>query len=117
MATIRAGVVGVGRMGAYHLGVLSEIAEVSIIGIVDTDLRRAEALSKQYSIPHFSNYKDLINKADVAIVAVPTSAHYPVARDLLCLLHHLKSFRCIHLRWKYCLRKLHRAVAAAEVDA
>tara|TARA_B100000686_G_C16762110_1_gene959353 strand:+ start:1010 stop:1975 length:966 start_codon:yes stop_codon:yes gene_type:complete len=83
MATIRAGVVGVGRMGAYHLGVLSEIAEVSIIGIVDTDLRRAEALSKQYSIPHFSNYKDLINKADVAIVAVPTSAHYPVARDLL----------------------------------
>ena len=83
MATIRAGVVGVGRMGAYHLGVLSEMTDVSLMGIVDTDLGRVKSLGNQYGIPHFTDYKDLIGKTDVAIVAVPTLFHYPIARDLL----------------------------------
>ena len=45
----------------------------------------------------------------------PECIFFRGARHLFCLLHHLKSFRCIHLR--FFLRKLHRAVAAAEVDA
>ena len=83
MGNIRVGVVGVGRMGSYHLGVLSELPEIELTGIVDIDGNRAKTLGKQYGILHFTRYEDLFDNVDAAVVAVPTSSHYPVARDFL----------------------------------
>ena len=40
MENTRIGVVGVGRMGTYHLGALSELPEIDLTGIVDIDLIR-----------------------------------------------------------------------------
>ncbi len=84
MKTVRAGVVGVGRMGEYHVGILSEIPNVEIIGVVDASPDRASFIAKQYNIPsHYSNHQELFGKVDVVIVSVPTSFHYPVAKDFL----------------------------------
>jgi predicted dehydrogenase len=83
MHKIKAGVVGVGRMGEYHLGVLSELAEVKVVGIADVNEARAEAMGKKYNVPVYANFTDLVGKIDVAVVAVPTSLHHPVAKELL----------------------------------
>jgi len=82
--TVRAGVVGVGRMGEYHVGILSEIPNLKLTGIVDVSEERASFISKQYNIPnYYSSHEELFGKVDVVIISVPTSYHYPVAKDFL----------------------------------
>jgi len=84
MQMVRAGVVGVGRMGEYHVGILSEIPNVKLDGIVDISEARAALISKQYNVPtYYSNYEELFGKVDVVIISVPTSYHYPVAKEFL----------------------------------
>ena len=80
---LRAGVVGAGHMGQYHLLVYAELWDVDLVGIVDIDGDNAKRLAAQYDTDAFEDYRDLIGKVDVVSVAVPTPLHYPVTRDLL----------------------------------
>jgi predicted dehydrogenase len=80
---VRAGVVGIGRMGEYHVGVLSELQEVDIAGVADVDPQRRKAIQDTYGTSVYADYMDIIGKVDVAVVAVPTAMHYPVAKELL----------------------------------
>ena len=83
MAGCKVGVVGVGRMGEYHVGVLSEMREAYLVGVVDSSEERAKTISERYNVPYFGDYKDLFDKADVAVVAVPTSLHYSIGKEFL----------------------------------
>jgi predicted dehydrogenase len=83
VAKVRAGVVGVGRMGEYHVGVLSEMQGVELAGVVDVAANRRKAIQDIYNIPNFADHKDLFGQVDVAVVAVPTKQHYPVTKELL----------------------------------
>ncbi len=81
--TINAAVVGVGRMGQYHVGAYSEMTDVNIVGVVDTDRERGMAIAAKYRTDFYPHHNDLIGKADIVSVAVPTAQHYEVARDCL----------------------------------
>ena len=83
MAKVKAGVVGIGRMGEYHVGVLSEMQDVDLAGVVDVDPQRRKAVQDNYGIPNYADCKDLFGRVDAAVVAVPTTLHYPVAKELL----------------------------------
>jgi hypothetical protein len=83
VAKVKAGVVGIGRMGEYHVGVLSEMQDVDLAGVVDVDPQRRKAIQDNYGIPNYANCKDLFGRVDAAVVAVPTTLHYPVAKELL----------------------------------
>jgi predicted dehydrogenase len=83
MAATKVGVVGVGKMGEYHVGVLSEMLETDLVGIVDNNKERANLISERYSVPCYYDCKDLIKKVDMVIVALPTSLHYPIGKDFL----------------------------------
>lgn len=83
MSPIKTGVVGVGKMGEYHVGVLSELPEAELVGIADIDETRAESIGKKYGIPHYARCADMIGRVDAIVVAVPTSAHYSVAKEFL----------------------------------
>ncbi|PIP72024.1 MAG: oxidoreductase [Nitrospinae bacterium CG22_combo_CG10-13_8_21_14_all_47_10] len=83
MAKIRAGVVGVGRMGQYHVGVLSELPEVELAGVVDIDPRQREAIQDTYQTSSYADVEEIFGKIDVAVVAVPTTLHYPITKKLL----------------------------------
>jgi len=80
---VKAGVVGIGRMGQYHVGVLSEMQGVDIAGVVDVDSQRRKAIHDTFGASTYADCMDLIGKVDVAVVAVPTNMHYPVAKQLL----------------------------------
>ncbi len=83
MSKIRVGVVGVGRMGEYHMGVLSDMVDVSEIVVADVDENRAKQIGEQFNVPWFTRHEDIINNVDVVIIAVPTSQHHPVAKAFL----------------------------------
>jgi predicted dehydrogenase len=80
---IKVCVVGAGRMGEYHIGVLSELPEVELAGVVDVDPQRRKTIQDIYHVSTYSDYKDLFRLVDVAVVAVPTTLHYPVTKELL----------------------------------
>ncbi len=80
---IRAGVVGAGHMGQYHILAFMELWDVDLVGIVDTDFVKAEAMAAKYGVRAFRDHRELAELVDVVTVAVPTDLHFPVTRDCL----------------------------------
>ena len=91
------GVIGVGRMGKYHVGILSELPEVELAAVVDIDPKVRKVIEDNYSAPGFESYKDIYGKVDVAVVAVPTGLHFSITKDLLNAgIHVLLEKPCAH---------------------
>jgi predicted dehydrogenase len=80
---VRAGVVGAGHMGNYHILVCAEMWDVDLVGIVDVDAARATQVAAEYGTRVFRDHREMAEQVDVATVAVPTDQHFGVARDLL----------------------------------
>jgi len=80
---MRAGVVGAGHMGQYHILVYAELWDVELIGVVDSDAAKVAGLAAQYDTQGFADYRDLFGHVDVVSIAVPTPLHFEVARDFL----------------------------------
>lgn len=83
MQNVKAGVVGVGQMGQYHVGIYGELFDVDLVGIADCDRDRALVLAEKYNTQAFEDYHELLDRVDVVSIAVPTSLHYQVASDFL----------------------------------
>jgi predicted dehydrogenase len=83
MNTIRAGVVGVGQMGQYHVGVYAELFDVELVGVVDVHAGRVKEIARKYNTTAYTDYRMLLDKVDVVSIAVPTSLHYAIAKDFL----------------------------------
>ncbi len=83
MGGIRAGVVGVGHMGQYHVGVYAELFEVDLVGIVDIQAHRVKEIARKYNTRGYTDYTELLDKVDIVSIAVPTSLHYKIAKDFL----------------------------------
>jgi predicted dehydrogenase len=75
--------VGVGSMGRHHARLLSGIRRAKLLGIVDRDLPRAQALADQYGAPAFSALDQIPAEVAAVVVATPTPSHYDVAKALL----------------------------------
>jgi len=80
---LRGAVVGAGHMGQYHILALAEIWGVDLVAVVDIDLDKARQVALPYGVPVLRDHRALGGVADFAIVAVPTSRHFEIARDLL----------------------------------
>jgi predicted dehydrogenase len=80
---IRAGVVGAGHMGQYHILVYAELWDVDLVGLVDIDAATVTRLAAQYDTQAFADYRDLFDKVDVVSIAVPTPLHFQIAREFM----------------------------------
>jgi predicted dehydrogenase len=80
---LRAGVVGAGHMGQYHMLAYAELWDIELAGVVDTDRERARKVAAYYDTNALPDHRDLIGVVDIASVAVPTELHFQVAADLL----------------------------------
>ena len=59
--SIQIGVIGVGHLGNFHAKQLSKIPEISISGIYDINVDTAKKISKDYSIPLYTDLESLFN--------------------------------------------------------
>ncbi len=81
---MKVGVIGVGSMGKNHARIYSELNNVSLVGISDTDAGRGVEVSKSYNVKLYKNYKDLLKLGpDAVSIAVPTVFHKKVAMDAI----------------------------------
>ncbi len=81
---LRVGVIGVGHLGEYHVQKYLGIPEVELVGVVDTNLDRANEIAKRYHTRYYQGgHHELLEKVDAVSLAVPTEMHFEVAKDIL----------------------------------
>lgn len=81
--SFRVAVVGVGRMGKLHARVLSEMPEAELACVVDKSPATARNVARQYGCEGLTEVADAVDKADAAIISVPTVAHVDAARPFV----------------------------------
>lgn len=75
---IKFGVIGAGKIGTFHARTLSRLPGVTLVGVCDQDLMRAQKLAWQYNATPYSKPEALIAQVDAAVVAVPTPLHHQI---------------------------------------
>ncbi len=83
MERSRMAVIGVGHLGKEHARILANHADVDFIGVVDARAEQAEAVATRCGTRAFTDHRDLLDKIDAAVLAVPTELHHAVACDFL----------------------------------
>lgn len=81
--TLRAAVIGAGKMGSLHAKVLSRLEGAALAAVVDTDLARAKSLADKYGATAAAALDEVIDRIDAATIAAPTSAHLAIAEPLI----------------------------------
>jgi len=80
---IRAAVVGVGYLGAFHAQKYASLPGVELVAVVDADRDRAEAIGRDVGAPAYTDVADILGQVDCVSLAVPTTLHHPIAVVLL----------------------------------
>lgn len=74
---MQVGLIGAGRIGTLHAGVLRALDSVDDLLITDLDTSRAEGLSDQLRAEHIDSPDDLFGKVDAVVIASSTDTHVP----------------------------------------
>jgi len=83
-ATLRCGVVGVGKMGRHHARLWTQVAGCDLVGVVDSSAERRQQVVDQYGGKGHGTVEALIEAGvDVVTIATPTVAHREAAEKLL----------------------------------
>jgi predicted dehydrogenase len=83
MTRLRAAVVGVGYLGAFHAEKYAAHDGVELVAVVDTSPERARTIGERLGVRWFADHRALVGAVDCASVATPTPTHAAIAGDLL----------------------------------
>jgi len=86
MERIRAGVIGVGKIGRAHIEAVKRLGYADVAAIVVRDEARAKELCGRYGIPkYYTDYAGLLADPDIDVVhnCTPNKAHFAINRDCL----------------------------------
>jgi predicted dehydrogenase len=79
---IRAGIIGLGKMGLSHAAIVSPHPEVEMVAVCDTSSLILDAFKKFSKVNVYTDYKKMIDneRLDCVVIATPTRFHYPIVR-------------------------------------
>jgi predicted dehydrogenase len=83
MEKIRAGVIGLGRMGNHHCRIYSNLRFVDFVGVYDLDEESVGRVSSRYDVPSFNDLEELLEKVDAVSITTLTTSHYELAMRCL----------------------------------
>ncbi len=83
MGKLKVAVIGAGHLGKEHSRIYSEMPEVNLVGVVDTNKDVGEAVAQRCKTRYYSSFKKILSEVDVASVVVPTKSHYEITKELL----------------------------------
>jgi predicted dehydrogenase len=74
---IRAGIIGLGKMGISHCAILGAHPGVDLVGVCDTSTLVIDGFKRHTSVACFSDYKKMIDTMalDCVVIASPTKFH------------------------------------------
>lgn len=86
---LKAGVIGTGRLGSIHSRVYTEIPNIRLAGVCDTDTNKAETIANTYHTRAFTDYHSLIPLVDIVSIATPTNTHFEIAKYAILAKKHV----------------------------
>jgi len=76
-------VIGVGHLGSIHARIYSQLQSAQLVAVCDLQPERAQQTAQQHGCRWVTDHRELIGEVDAVSIAVPTQAHFPVAKDFL----------------------------------
>ena len=80
---VRVGVIGVGYLGQHHARIYSELEDIELVALADTDEKRAITFAEKYGCKAFSDYREILPKVDALSIVTPTTSHHSIAIECL----------------------------------
>jgi len=80
---LKLGVVGVGYLGEFHAQKYAAMEEIDLVGLVDTDFKRAQEMARKYNTKAYNSYTEILSFVDGLSLAVPTVSHFEIGHDIL----------------------------------
>jgi predicted dehydrogenase len=82
---LKAGIIGMGKMGISHAAIVSPHPSVDMIAVCDTSSIVLDVFRKFSKVNVYTDYKKMIDKEnlDFVVVATPTRLHYPMVKFAL----------------------------------
>lgn len=82
---LKAGIIGLGKMGISHAAIVSPHKDVELVAVCDTSSLILDAFKKFTKVKVFDDYKKMIDteSLDFVIVATPTKFHFPMVKYAL----------------------------------
>ena len=80
---VNIGVIGVGHLGVHHAFHLAKIKNANLVGVFDTNLERAEEISKKINTAIFQSVDNLLESVEAVSIVTPTSTHRDVAEKCI----------------------------------
>jgi len=82
---LKAGIIGLGKMGISHAAIVGAHPSVDFVAVCDVSSLVLDAFKKFTRVNTYSDYIQMINKEklDFVVVATPTKFHYPVVKYAL----------------------------------
>ena len=72
-----------GHLGQHHARLYAALPDSTLVGVRDLDQDRARTIADRFGTQTFDRLADLLSEVEVVSIAVPTSAHYEVAKACL----------------------------------
>ena len=82
-APLRAAVVGVGYLGAFHADKYASLDDVDLVAVVDVDSARAQTIATRCHTEAATDYRTLFGRVDCVSLAVPTPLHFALTQEFL----------------------------------
>ena len=82
--TVRVGVIGVGHLGYHHARIYNDLPDVTLKGIVDSDVERAAKVAGEFDAKTYFTPEELFaSGVDAVSIAAPTTHHFSLAMQAL----------------------------------
>ena len=86
---LNVGLIGLGKMGKYHLNLYGDIKDVKLVGICDANAEVVNELAEKTGVKGYTDYKEMFPYVDAITIAAPTRFHYEIAKECLLAGKHL----------------------------
>lgn len=80
---VKMGLIGIGKMGKFHLNLYDEISDIGLTALCDADADAVAEIAEKKGIPGFTDYKDMFPYVDAVTIAAPTKYHFDIAKECL----------------------------------
>ena len=80
MEKVNISLIGIGRMGQFHLNVINQINSINLSGIYDADEKHLNEISNKYNLNSFKSLDEAIDICEAVIIASPTKFHFDIAK-------------------------------------
>jgi predicted dehydrogenase len=80
---LKVGIIGVGHLGKFHVNNWKEMADIEIVGFVDSDDNNAEEVIKTYGLKRYTDLKTFFENIDAVDIVAPTTYHFALCKQAI----------------------------------